>query len=404
MNVVHVIGAGLAGISAARHLAEAGCEVSLYEASPQAGGRCRSYADAQLGCEIDNGNHLLLKGNREARELIQAIGAQDCWREGEACYSFHDVVYGTQWQWKPPYWLPKLPLFSYLRLLQLLFRRHVASAIPPHSALGKRWAVPFCVSALNTQPQEARSRELLMLLWQIMRGGRDAAIPYVAVKPFREALIDPALQHLRDKGVSLYFQSRLQGLAIQNGRITQLRFAGQARAVGERDRVILAVPPREAARLLPQLVVPQHYEAIVNLHFRYAHAQVPGSVAGLSGSGAEWVFFKEGEVVSTTTSAASHVSAEERDVLAQQVWQDIAAVYGFDMNLPPHRMVTEKHATFTATIENAGKRPPNKTLMENLWLAGDYTNTGLPATIEGAIRSGRLAAQQCLASARLQTT
>jgi hydroxysqualene dehydroxylase len=73
---VHVVGAGLAGLTAAAALADAGRSVILYEAAPHAGGRCRSYFDAELGCRIDNGNHLLLSGNRAALDYLDRIGAR----------------------------------------------------------------------------------------------------------------------------------------------------------------------------------------------------------------------------------------------------------------------------------------------------------------------------------------
>src|SRR5438270_6676191 len=99
---VHVVGAGLAGLAAAVALADAGRRVILYEAAPHAGGRCRSYFDAELGCRIDNGNHLLLAGNRAALDYLERIGALGS-LEGppEAVFPFVDAASGECWTVRP---------------------------------------------------------------------------------------------------------------------------------------------------------------------------------------------------------------------------------------------------------------------------------------------------------------
>ena len=107
----HVVGAGLAGLAAAVALADAGRRVILYEAAPHAGGRCRSYFDAELGCRIDNGNHLLLAGNRAALDYLERIGALGS-LEGppEAVFPFVDAATGERWTVRPnsgalPWWV-----------------------------------------------------------------------------------------------------------------------------------------------------------------------------------------------------------------------------------------------------------------------------------------------------------
>ena len=85
-RMVHVIGAGLAGLSTAVHLAAAGIKVRVYEGAGQAGGRARSYFDETLGCQIDNGNHLLLSGNRSAMAYLDLIGARDTLAGGNEAF------------------------------------------------------------------------------------------------------------------------------------------------------------------------------------------------------------------------------------------------------------------------------------------------------------------------------
>src|SRR5271163_3167970 len=98
----HVIGAGLAGLSAAIRLTEAGHRVVLYESGPQAGGRCRSYFDEALGCRIDNGNHLLLSGNRSALAYLTLIGAgESLTGPAEARFPFIDLATGQRWVLTP---------------------------------------------------------------------------------------------------------------------------------------------------------------------------------------------------------------------------------------------------------------------------------------------------------------
>src|SRR5258705_11993613 len=97
-GTAHVVGAGLAGLAAAVELAAEGRRVRLYEAGLHAGGRCRSYFDTELGCRIDNGNHLLLAGNRAALDYLESIGAQGT-IEGPPKAVFHFIEAATKQRW-----------------------------------------------------------------------------------------------------------------------------------------------------------------------------------------------------------------------------------------------------------------------------------------------------------------
>ncbi len=112
---------------------------------------------------------------------------------------------------------------------------------------------------------------------------------------------------------------------------------------------------------------------------------------------AEWIFRKR-EVLSVTVSAADRIVDHPAEALRQVLWRDVALAYRLPLSpVPPARIIKERRATFLASPEQLRRRPGTTTRWPNLLLAGDYTDTGLPATIEGAIASGFTAAQQILA-------
>jgi hypothetical protein len=152
------------------------------------------------------------------------------------------------------------------------------------------------------------------------------------------------------------------------------------------------VPAITAARLVPGLAVPEDHAPIVNAHFRCPAPPDAPLFAGLVGGTAEWVFRKR-EIISVTVSAADRLVDEPAEALREALWRDVAAAYRIPpAPAPPARIVKERRATFRATPAQLERRPAAATRWNNLHLAGDYVDNGLPATIEGAIRSGFAAA------------
>ena len=107
------------------------------------------------------------------------------------------------------------------------------------------------------------------------------------------------------------------------------------------------------------------------------------------------MFVKPGHV-SVTISAANRMVDRPAEAIAAAVWPDVRTALGLEGEMPPYRVVKERRATFAATAAQERLRPVARTALANLVLAGDWTATGLPATIEGAIRSGRTAAEALL--------
>ena len=142
---------------------------------------------------------------------------------------------------------------------------------------------------------------------------------------------------------------------------------------------------------------PTEFQAILNIHFRVEADRGPTGFIGLIGGTAEWVFVKRGHV-SVTISAANRMVDQDAETIARAVWPDVRAALDLPGPMPAWRVVKERRATFAATAAQERLRPGPRTALGNLVLAGDWTATGLPGTIEGAIRSGRTAAEVLLAA------
>jgi hydroxysqualene dehydroxylase len=415
---VHVVGAGLAGLAAAVELAAEGRAVVLYESGLQAGGRCRSFLDAELGVRIDNGNHLLLSGNSAALAYIERIGALDSFaRPAEAAIPFVDIAAGERWRLRPgrgavPWWLlrasrrvPGTRARDYLAMLRL--RRAapedtVAGVLAPDTMLFRRLWQPLAVAALNTAAGDASARLFWRVLAETLGRGAAACRPLLAREGLSESLVDPALAFLMRRGGEVRLGYRLRALGFTGERVSELSFDRDRVVLGADDSVILAVPAAVAARIVPRLLVPDDYAPIINAHFRCdLNAVLPPEAplfVGVVGGVAEWVFRKR-EVVSVTVSAADRIVDLGADELRDVLWRDVTLAFGLPCGpAPPSRVIKERRATFRATPAQLRRRPSTASAWNNLHLAGDYVDSGLPATIEGAIRSGFAAAarvRQC---------
>jgi squalene-associated FAD-dependent desaturase len=404
----HVIGAGLAGLAAAIRLSEAGEAVVVHEAAGQAGGRCRSYHDPALDMEIDNGNHLLLSGNRAALGYLRTIGAADrLVGPAQADFPFADLASGERWtlrisDGRLPWWVfdsgrrvPGTRARDYLGYARLLWPPRdaaVGDIVACSGPLYDRLLGPLLLAALNTAPPEGSAALAGAVLRETIGAGGRAGRPLIARDGLGAAFIAPALDYLGAHGVSVGFGRRLRSLELTGHNVVALGFDESVRLQPD-DRVILAVPPVVAAALVPELPAPSQFRAIVNAHFRVAPPPGTAPICGVVNGTVEWIFAFP-DRLSVTISGADRLVDTPRDALARTIWREVATVtqIGDTETLPPWQIVRERRATFAALPAEERKRPGAKTAWSNLWLAGDWTATGLPATIEGAIRSGERAA------------
>jgi hydroxysqualene dehydroxylase len=407
-GTIHIIGAGVSGLAAAVRLASSGRTVAVHEATSQAGGRCRSYHDPALDMMIDNGNHLVLSGNRAVLDYLEAIGTRDqLVGPATARFPFIDLKTGMRWTLRAndgrvPWWIfdpgrrvPRTSAADYLSLLPLLRagpNAAIGDVMKCSGVLYEKLVGPLLLAALNTEPPSGSAALAAAVIRETLAAGGRSYRPLIARDGLSAALIDPALRFIERKGGTISFGHRLRALTYDSGRVMALDFGEESVPLADDDAVVLAVPPVVAASVVPDLQTPTAFRAIVNAHFRIEPPAGVEAITGVVNGTVEWLFaFRDR--LSVTISCADRLLDVPREELAARLWDEVATIAGIAAPLPPWQIVRERRATFAALPEENAKRPGAGTEWSNLFLAGDWTATGLPATIEGAIRSGNKAAE-----------
>lgn len=285
-NTAHIIGAGISGLSAAARLANAGFKVAVHEATHQAGGRCRSYFDGATNLTIDNGNHLMLSGNGHARAYARSIGSEAGLVGPErAQFPFVDLATGQRWQLdlgdgRLPTWVldesrrvPDTGLTDYLKLAPLIWASEealVGKSIPCEGMLYQRLVQPLLLAALNVDPPEGSAGLAGAIVRETLLAGGQACRPLIARDGLSAVLIEPAVKFLTERGHSVQLGHELRSFESTDGKVIALNFGGEdVIRIADGDAIVMAVPPRAAASLLPGLKTPTEFRAIVNAHFRF---------------------------------------------------------------------------------------------------------------------------------------
>lgn len=411
---LHVIGGGMAGLACAVEAVRAGWAVTVHEGAPQAGGRCRSYHDGRLDRVIDNGSHLMLAANAETRRLLQTTGGWACVREdAPAVFAFHDLRDGSSFSVRPnmgrlPWWIlsraRRMPGSTAADHLRDLWR--LATAGPQATVkdvldgpLYDRLWHPIAEAVMNTAPAQASARGFWAVVRDSLAQGEAACRPWLFPQGLGAALVEPTLAWLARHEAEVRLSAPVKAIRFGPDRAEALETRGGEIDLAAGDRVVVALPAFAVGRLLPELA-PEGLEtrAIVNAHFLLPEPVTlpPPGFVGLIGGRAHWLFVR-GDVLSVTVSDADALAALDDDDVARALWDDatrIPILAALRNRLPTHRVVRERRATIAHTPAAEPLRPGPVTRWRNVLLAGDWTATGYPCTVEGAVRSGVAAARK----------
>jgi zeta-carotene desaturase len=435
---VVIVGAGLSGLAAGVALASRGVFVRILEQRPHAGGRAYSFRDRTTGDMIDNGQHLLIAGYVRTRAYLETIGSAhllEIQRTPELV--FHHPRRGLL-----RFRIPALPSplhliagvmasdlfgigdkFGVLRAGASLARACGTGAGVPGTWTVEQWLDreraspeartrfwhPLAVSIMNERPETASARVFLRSLREAFfshPAGAALAVPRVGLS---ELLVNPAEAYIRARGGDVRVGADVAELLEGRSGVTGVRTRDGV--VHGASSVILAGPSSAAARLMPSScregfhlrdISAAAASPILCIHLWYKHAVSPHAVLGVLGRKVQWVFrharvhtagSAEGERLSLVISAGYEEAGLKNEALINAGIEDCVAIFGEVARRPYHAVVIrEKRATFSLSPSVEAERPAAQTPVSNLFLAGDWTATGLPATVEGAIRSGEAAA------------
>lgn len=421
MSRVHIIGAGLSGLAAAVRLIENDVKVTVYDSAGHAGGRCRTFFDKHLEREIDNGNHLIMSGNKSSLSYLDRIGAVDPLTGPKfALYPFVDVKTKKRWtvrlnEGPIPFWVfdekwrvPNTKLMDYVQATKIAFANDaqtVADVVDRSSVLFERFWEPLTLAVLNTTPEKGQAK----LLWRVIREtfllGGQASVPLTAKTGLGHAFIDPAVKFIEANGATVRLGARLRSAWMEGGEVTSLNFPDETITLESEDKVIFAIPPSRLKQLLPDIDPPEDEASILNIHYRLGRP-VPkvtlgdGPFIGMVSSAGQWAFVR-GDVISITTSASDALGTDDmpNDQVVAQIWEEVCVALKLGETAYERvRVIREKRATPDQSPAGVRKRLKPETRYRNLFLAGDHIDTGVPATIEGSIRSGDGAAELVLRS------
>jgi hydroxysqualene dehydroxylase len=436
---VVIVGAGLSGLAAGVALTSRTIPVLLLEQRPYAGGRAYSFRDRTTGDSIDNGQHLLIAGYRRTRSYLETIGSAhllDIQKSPEL--AFHHPRRGYLRLRLPAHPSPlhllggilASDLFAageklgVLRAGVWIARESADASGVPQDWTIERWLDrvgaspesrmsfwhPLAISIMNEKPEVASARIFVRSLREAFLSHRTSAALAVPRVGLSELLVDPAVGFIRAHGGDVRLGVDVAETMEGGGRVIGVRTRDGA--VVDASSVVLAVPPAAVARLIPascradlhlREISSAAASPIICIHLWYAGAVSPHAVLGVLGRRVQWVFRHgrpdkrgemDGERLSLVISAAYEEAAWTNETLLESGVGDCVAIFGEAARSPYHAVVIrEKRATFSLSPSVDALRPGVQTPVSNLFLAGDWTATGLPATVEGAIRSGESAAE-----------
>jgi zeta-carotene desaturase len=427
---VVVVGAGFAGVAAATDLAERGARVLVLETRQRPGGRAYSWTDPNTGEVRDNGQHVLAAFYDETWKLLRRIGTEGelaadptfrlrFWERGRGAYELRCPRLPAPLHWIAA--VARCPRLTPAARLAAAALRPRAAALLRGSGGGltvAQWLErdvhdpdlatvlrPLALAALNETPEEGSAVLFARVLDRLLAAPAGASGLALARRGLGD-LLAGFEGYLEARGGAARYRATALGVRVESGRAAGVSLLGGERI--EAGAVVLAVPHERITWMLrPELAEPYRavaavpWSPIVSTLHVYDRPVLPARFIGLIGTATQWAFDRgpagggSGHAVGTVRSAAFADAGRTPEAIAEETTADLAEAFSAARcaRLLHARVYKERRATMRATPGSEGLRPPARTQVDRLFLAGDWTDTGLPPTIESAVLSGHRAAE-----------
>ncbi len=434
---VVIIGAGWAGLAAAVRLTEQGHKVTVFESAKQAGGRARSVSFNDL--DVDNGQHLLIGAYTECIALMKTVGidTKTSLKRLPLLLTVADKSTKNKLILQaPPLPAPLHLLYALFTAKGLKFKDRIAAIkfslylkkcnyqlkqdisvellfrlTQQTDILVRQLWEPLCLSIMNTPIKEASANIFMNAFRDAFTNKRKDADLLLPTIDLSNLFPNAAVKYIENNGGKVYLKSRVENIEISNNEITAVKAKiDDDKQSIKTSQVIIATAPQNLNKLITEHstlnsisnnIEQFNYEPIVTIYLQYPEEiRLTQSMIGLSNTLSQWVFDRgsfcqQAGLISVVISASGEHMAMDDDTLTQLVHDEISILLASKPTLIKSFVIREKRATFACTVNINDIRPANTTNVKGLFLAGDYTNTGYPATLEGAVRSGIAAAKHC---------
>ena len=436
-----VVGAGFAGLSAGVELSSRGARVMVLEARRQLGGRATSYRDRVTGDWVDNGQHVIFGCYRETLRFLRTIGARDRLRlqpslavsyvgDDHRTIRFSCPPLPAPWnllagiiEWDELSFgerLTSLKIVSPLRRARRHMTGHGRSVVVDGGETAREWLVrhgqgpklrtllwePLALAALNQHAEHATAESFVRVLAQLCGPGEASASVGIPDLPLERFYAEPARAFIESRGG-----------VVRTGAPARVSFVRSELVGVEAGRELIVAPiivsavPWFALRTVfdppPPPLAPMMSSAaamcampIITVHLWFDRPVLDQLFVGVLGRDTHWVFDPRQSMGGTSThltlvsSSAGHLIALSNQDLISRAHSDLRSTVGgvCGANLVHGLVIRERRATFSLA-PGQPQRPETRTVIRGLFLAGDWIETGLPSTIEGAVVSGRHAAE-----------
>lgn len=419
-----VIGGGIAGLTSASVLSSNNIEVKVLEASPKPGGRTYSFKYPETGDIIDNGQHILMGCYDYTLSLLKLIGAENNFTYQKnlrlvfidenksiskidasslfypiniiaAFFNYNKLSFNEKIRFLGL--LIKLPFISKKDLNQLTVFDWLKKENQTENLISYFWEI-LCVGALNTNSKNASALLFYNILIKIFFGGNSASKIVLPKFGLSESIIEPAINLITKNGGEIILSEKVVEFNIEKNKIVSV--LSDKNVYQDFEYVISTMPLHALEKIIPKdrLEINSDfvYPTILNVHIWLKKNNFDEEFYGLLNSPLQWIFNK-GNHINIVVSDADYLAQKSNDEIMLLIKTELNKYCGIESeNILRYKIIKEKRATFLPDIKSNFTRPVAKTKIKNFLLAGDWTDTGLPATIESAAKSGFTAANYIL--------